>query len=140
MSPMSFPLSLPLYTPPFLSLSPQRNPVSPLGLELFEGDPELYRSLPLLSSLSPSLTTPSTLHPPLPPLSPQGAGSRSTESSRAPNPGPGLALLPQASLAVPLHHREAERWEAWEEKSKGGDDRGTNKGDEGGKRCVWSHS
>lgn len=79
MSPVSFLLSLPSYIPPFLSLSPQRNPVSPLGLKLFEGDPELYRSLPPLSSLSslptalPSPPPPSTLHPQLPPLSPQGA-------------------------------------------------------------------
>lgn len=58
MSPMSFRLSLPLYTPLFLSLSPQRNPVSPLGLELFEGDPKLYCSLPLLSSLPSPTPTP----------------------------------------------------------------------------------
>lgn len=39
-------------TLPLFALSPQRNPVSPLGLELFEGDPELCCSLPLLSSHS----------------------------------------------------------------------------------------
>lgn len=43
-----------------LSLSPLRNPVSPLGLRLFEGDPELCCSLPPLSSL------PTTLPPRLP--------------------------------------------------------------------------
>lgn len=111
---------LPLFS---LSLTPQRNPVSPLGLELFEGDPELYCSLPLLPLLSslplpPSISLqPSTLLSHLSAL--RGPGSRSTKSSRAPNPGLGSALLPQASLAVPLRHRETRRWQAWEDKSKG---------------------
>ncbi|CAB1452972.1 unnamed protein product [Pleuronectes platessa] len=83
----------------------KRNPASPLGSELFEGDPEL------------------------------GPGSRSTKSSRAPNPSLGSALLPQASLAVPLHHRETRSWEACEEKSKRGDDIG---GSEGGASSSWA--
>lgn len=69
----------------------------------------------LPSSITP---LPSTLRSHLSAL--RGPGSHSTKSRRAPNPGLGLALLPQASLAVPLHHRETRRWEAWEEKSKGG--------------------
>lgn len=69
-------LSLPSYTPPFLSLSPQRNPVSPLGLELFEGDPELYCSLPLLSSLS-------SLYPPPSAPTPQPSGGLDPAQPRA---------------------------------------------------------
>lgn len=99
---------LPSCTPAFLSLSPQRNPVSPLGTKRFEGDPELRCSLPLLSSLSAALPflpphLPSTLsaHP----SALRGPGFRSTQGNHAPNPSPGLALLPQASQAVPLHRR-----------------------------------
>lgn len=92
---LSPPFSPSLYSlPPFLSLSPQRNPVSPLGLELFEGDPELYCSLPLLpllSSLPPSFHLPSTLHPPLPPLSPQGAWILFNQEQPCSKSRPGLS-------------------------------------------------
>lgn len=74
----------------------------------FEGDPELRCSLPLLPSLSTALPflpphLPSTLstHP----SALRGPGFRSTQGNHAPNPSPGLALLPQASQAVPLHRR-----------------------------------
>lgn len=70
LSPTSLAFSLPPHPPPFLSLSPQRNPVSPLGLELFEGDPELYCCCSLCSPPSmplPPSPTP-TLHPLLPPF------------------------------------------------------------------------
>lgn len=119
LSPISIPLFLPL--PPSLSLplSPQRNLVSPLGLELFEGDPELYCLLPLLSSLSALPPSPRS-HPSALGGGGGGTGSCSTKSSRAPNPGPGLALLPRASLVVPLHHKETERWEARGETAMGG--------------------
>lgn len=121
-----------------LPLSPQRNPVSPLGLELFEGDPELYCLLPLLSSLSALPPSPSTLR--CHPSALRGPGSCSTKSSRAPNPGPGLALLPQALLAVPLHHRETERWEAWGNRTMGGWEKGESRRWEKQGTCVWSHS
>lgn len=102
---------LPSCIPPFLSLSPQRNPVSPLGTKLFEGDPELCCSLSLLSSLPTTLPfspphLPSTLsaHP----SALRGPGFCSTQGNRAPNPSPGLVLLPQVSQAVPLHCRDRE--------------------------------
>ena len=104
-SPMSFPLSLylsPLVHSPFsLPLSPQRNPASPLGLKLFEGDPELYCSLPLLSSLSslpPALHPLTSLYPPLPPISPQGAWILLNREQPCSKSRPGLSA-PAAGLA-----------------------------------------
>lgn len=93
---------LPSCTPPLLSLSPQRNPVSPLGTKLFEGDPELRCSLPPLSSLPTTLPfspphLPSTFS--AYPSAHRGPGFRSTQGNRAPNPSPGLTLLLQASQA-----------------------------------------
>lgn len=96
LSPMSFPLSLslPSYTPPFLSLPLHR------GIQSLRWD---WSSLKVIQNC----TARCLCSPPSPPPSTLGGpGSSSTESRRAPNPGPGLALLPQASLIVPLQHRK----------------------------------
>lgn len=142
MSPMSFPLSLPSYIPPFLSLSPQRNPVSPLGLKLFEGDPELYRSLPPLSSLPtalPSPPPPSTLHPQLPPLSPQGAWIPLNWEKPCSKSQPGLSA-PAAGLAgcplAPQRQRGGRPGRRWAR----GDMTEEGTREVWGERCVCSRS
>lgn len=132
MSPMSFPLAFSpsVHSPFSLSLSPQRNPVSPLGLELFEGDPELYCSLPPLSSLPYSLPPPpSTLrsHP----SAPHGAWIPLNREQPCFKSRPGLSA-PAAGLAgcptAPQRDRKVG--------GLGREERGA--GEVGGKRCVWS--
>lgn len=98
-----FPFTLPLST--------EESSLSAGTRALWRWSRTVLLFLPLLSSLSalnhPSL--PSRI--PQPPLSTlhfhpwalRGPGSRSTESNLALNPVPSLVLMPQASLAVPLH-------------------------------------
>lgn len=140
----------PLFLSPFvhspfsLPLSPQRNPVSPLGLKLFEGDPELYCSLPLLSSLSslpPALHPLTSLYPPLPPLSPQGAWILLNREQPCSKSRPGLSA-PAAGLAgcptAPQRDGEVGGL-GGEERGEGGrwTDRGRNMRGAG---CFWSHA
>lgn len=140
---LSLSLSPFVHSPFSLPLSPQRNPASPLGLKLFEGDPELYCSLPLLSSLSslpPALHPLTSLYPPLPPLSPQGAWILLNREQPCSKSRPGLSA-PAAGLAgcptAPQRDREVGGLGREEQGEGGGTDRGRNMRGAG---CFRSHA
>lgn len=121
---------LPLFS---LSLTPQRNPVSPLGLELFEGDPELYCSLPLLPLLSslplpPSLHLPSTLHTPLPPLRPQGAWIPLNQEQPCSKSRPGLSTPATGLAGCPTAPQRDTEVAGLGRQEQGGDETRRNKG------------